>query len=95
MPHFGTRDGIQSRRGKRKENDESIELAQQCSSANSQRTSTGLLAACPIAQAVDPPQERSQQAAIFVSPLHEAQTVRGDDGKDHLEYELLVVNAVD
>ena len=41
-----TRNGIQSRRGKRRENDESIESAQQCST-NSQRTSTGLLAACP------------------------------------------------
>src|SRR5215467_8826974 len=31
-------------------------------------------------------------AAILVSPIHEAQIVRGDDGKDHVEYELLVVN---
>src|SRR5262245_2269785 len=31
-------------------------------------------------------------AAILVSPIHEAQLVRGDDGKDHVEYELLVVN---
>jgi hypothetical protein len=30
--------------------------------------------------------------AILVSPIHEAQIVRGDDGKDHVEYELLVVN---
>ena len=30
--------------------------------------------------------------AILVSPIHEAQLVRGDDGKDHVEYELLVVN---
>src|SRR6201987_3410101 len=29
---------------------------------------------------------------ILVSPIHEAQIVRGDDGKDHVEYELLVVN---
>src|SRR5678815_391007 len=37
----------QSRRGKRKEDDEFIESAEQCSSTNSQRTSTGLFAACP------------------------------------------------
>jgi hypothetical protein len=30
--------------------------------------------------------------AILVSPIHEAQIVRADDGKDHVEYELLVVN---
>jgi hypothetical protein len=30
--------------------------------------------------------------AILVSPIHEAQIARGDDGKDHVEYELLVVN---
>src|SRR3974377_1336983 len=29
---------------------------------------------------------------ILVSPIHKAQIVRGDDGKDHVEYELLVVN---
>jgi len=60
---------------------------------------SGLLLAClplaPIAQAVDPPQERGRPTAILVSPIHEAQVVRGDDGKDHVEYELLVVNAVD
>jgi hypothetical protein len=31
-------------------------------------------------------------AAILVSPIHEAQLVRGDDGMDHVEYELLVVS---
>ncbi|HLO00680.1 MAG TPA: hypothetical protein VK208_19640, partial [Pyrinomonadaceae bacterium] len=60
---------------------------------------SGLLLAClslaPIAQAVDPPQERGRPTAILLSPIHEAQVVRGDDGKDHVEYELLVVNAVD
>jgi Peptidase family M23 len=30
--------------------------------------------------------------AILVSPIHEAQIVRADDGKDHVEYELLIVN---
>ncbi len=30
--------------------------------------------------------------AILVSPIHEAQVVRGDDGMDHVEYELLVIN---
>ena len=60
---------------------------------------SGLLLAClplaPIAQAVDPPPERVRPTAILVSPIHEAQVVRGDDGKDHVEYGLLVVNAVE
>ncbi len=30
--------------------------------------------------------------AIMVTPIHEAQVVRGDDGMDHVEYELLVVS---
>jgi hypothetical protein len=38
--------------------------------------------------------EEPEVAAITVSPLHEAQVVRGDDGKDHVEYDLLVVNVV-
>jgi hypothetical protein len=33
--------------------------------------------------------------AIFAQPLHDAQWVRGDDGMDHVEYDLLVVNAFD
>ena len=40
-------------------------------------------------------QERGRPTAILVSPIHEAQVVRGDDGMDHVEYELLVVNAVE
>ena len=32
--------------------------------------------------------------AIMVSPIHDAQVVRGDDGKDHVEYDLLVVSVV-
>jgi len=34
-----------------------------------------------------------RSTAILVTPIHEAQLVRGDDGLDHVEYELLVVNA--
>jgi hypothetical protein len=44
------------------------------------------LASAALAEAPDRP------TAILVSPIHEAQIVRGDDGKDHVEYELLVVN---
>jgi hypothetical protein len=40
-------------------------------------------------------QERGRPTAILVSPIHEAQVVHGDDGMDHVEYELLVVNAVE
>jgi hypothetical protein len=55
----------------------------------------GCLPLVPIAQAADPPREHGRPTALLVSPIHEAQVVRGDDGKDHVEYELLVVNAVD
>src|SRR6516162_8917543 len=37
-------------------------------------------------------EDHGRATAIIVSPIHEAQIVRGDDGKDHVEYELLVVN---
>ena len=36
--------------------------------------------------------ERDQPTAILVGPIHEAQIVRADDGKDHVEYELLAIN---
>jgi hypothetical protein len=42
-----------------------------------------------------PAKEPGRPTAILVTPIHEAQVVRGDDGMDHVEYELLVVNAVD
>jgi hypothetical protein len=35
---------------------------------------------------------RDRPTAILVSPIHEAQVVRGDDGMDHVEYELLVIS---
>jgi hypothetical protein len=37
-------------------------------------------------------EDYDRPTAILVSAIHEAQIVRGDDGKDHVEYELLVVN---
>src|SRR6516164_7296456 len=37
-------------------------------------------------------EDYGRPTAIIVSPIHEAQIVRGDDGKDHVEYELLIVN---
>jgi len=36
--------------------------------------------------------ESGQITAIVASPIHEAQVVHGDDGMDHVEYELLVVS---
>jgi hypothetical protein len=33
-------------------------------------------------------------AAFVVSPIHEAQIVRGDDGMDHVEYDLLIVSVL-
>ena len=41
----------------------------------------------PQAIAAEPP------TAIVVAPIHDARVVRGDDGKDHVEYDLLVTNA--
>ena len=32
--------------------------------------------------------------AFVVSPIHQAQIVRGDDGMDHVEYDLLVVSVL-
>jgi hypothetical protein len=37
-------------------------------------------------------EEPARPTAILVSPIHEAQVVRADDGMDHVEYELLVVS---
>jgi hypothetical protein len=37
-------------------------------------------------------EERGFTTAIFATPIHEAQVVRADDGMDHVEYELLLVN---
>ena len=37
-------------------------------------------------------EDYGRPTAIMVSPIHEAQVVRGDDGMDHVEYELLVVS---
>jgi len=36
-----------------------------------------------------------EATAIFVRPIHDAQVVRGDDGMDHVEYDLLVVSVFD
>jgi hypothetical protein len=44
------------------------------------------LASASSANAADRP------TAILVNPIHEAQIVHADDGKDHVEYELLVVS---
>jgi Peptidase family M23 len=37
-------------------------------------------------------EDYGRPTAILVSPIHEAQVVRGDDGMDHVEYEFLVVS---
>ena len=37
-------------------------------------------------------EDYGRPTAILVSPIHEAQVVRGDDGMDHAEYDLLVVS---
>ena len=37
-------------------------------------------------------EDYGRPTALLVSPIHEAQVVRGDDGMDHVEYELLLVS---
>ena len=37
---------------------------------------------------------KPEVTAIMVRPIHAAQVVRGDDGRDHVEYDLLVINMV-
>jgi peptidase M23-like protein len=64
------------------------------------RTSALVIAAMALALAaptVDASAEEApgQVAAILVQPLHDAQVVRGDDGKDHVVYTLLVVSVFD
>lgn len=39
-----------------------------------------------------PAWDAEEPTAILVTPIHDAQLVPGDDGKDHVEYGLLVVN---
>jgi hypothetical protein len=46
------------------------------------------LASVASAEAPDRP------TAIIVSPIHEAQIVRADDGMDHVEYDLLVLSVL-
>src|SRR5215467_12498294 len=54
-----------------------------------------VLALVPAACGGPTEHEHSRPTAIMVTPIHEAQVVHGDDGMDHVEYELIVVNAVD
>jgi hypothetical protein len=37
-------------------------------------------------------EESDRVSAILALPIHDAQVVRGDDGMDHVEYEILVVS---
>src|ERR1700735_527712 len=50
------------------------------------------LAALLILASAASADERDRPTAILVSPIHEAQVIRGDDGMDHVEYELLVAS---
>ena len=49
-------------------------------------------AAAPAGGAESDAATTEQTSAILVQPIHDAQVVRGDDGKEHVEYELMVVN---
>ncbi len=54
-----------------------------------------LIAASAAANAATDATRHQKITAISVQPLHEAQVVRGDDGMDHIEYDLLVVSVFD
>ena len=42
-----------------------------------------------------PPEKKSgRPTAILVTPIHDAQIVSGDDGMDHVEYDLLVLSVL-
>ncbi|HZD67234.1 MAG TPA: M23 family metallopeptidase [Acidimicrobiales bacterium] len=58
---------------------------------------SGVLTACagaksPATTSTVRKQPPSQVTAILVRPIHDAQVVLGDDGMDHVEYDLLVVS---
>ena len=55
------------------------------------RIAFGLVAVLALASGAVA-EDYGRPTAILVSPIHEAQIVRGDDGMDHVEYELLVVS---
>ena len=52
-----------------------------------------------MTQAEQPSEETSDEpgraTALMITPIHDAQVVRGDDGMDHVEYGLLVVSVFD
>ncbi|HEY3671739.1 MAG TPA: M23 family metallopeptidase [Acidimicrobiia bacterium] len=55
----------------------------------------GMVASVTTAGVASAASDTGAVTAIFVQPIHDAQVVRGDDGKDHIEYDLLVVNVFD
>jgi murein DD-endopeptidase MepM/ murein hydrolase activator NlpD len=60
-------------------------------------TALAVALAAPAASATESPakEKAARVTAIVVQPIHDAQVVRGDDGKDHVEYDLLVVSVFD
>lgn len=53
-----------------------------------------LLLTCSASSGGHPHKAQPEVTAIIVRPIHDAQVVRGDDGKDHVEYDLLVVSVI-
>lgn len=51
-----------------------------------------MMAALLVLASAASAKDYERPTAILVNPIHEAQTVRGDDGMDHIEYDLLVIN---
>jgi hypothetical protein len=55
----------------------------------------GIVAAAMLALAsAASAKEYGHPTPFVVSPIHEAQIVRGDDGMDHVEYDLLIVSVL-
>jgi hypothetical protein len=55
----------------------------------------GIMAAAILALAsAASAEDYGHPTAFVVSPIHEAQIVRGDDGMDHVEYDLLIVSVL-
>src|SRR5437899_7960195 len=58
-------------------------------------TAFALIAASAAASAATDATKQPKATAMYVQPIHEAQVVRGDDGMDHIEYDLLVISVFD
>lgn len=64
-----------------------------CTSQSGKKTTATPDPSKAASSSASKPAPADQVSAILVQPVHDAQVVRGSDGKDHIEYGLLLVNA--